>query len=325
LKRKIFDRIFPRLKGNNFARGPMIAADHLAFLLNKPIDQVCRDGILLAKGFLLAQKMYDTDFLIIFADVSGEGEAIGGELEYSPIINPYPKRTLQYDEVKAVKSHTKGRLPELFKAADICRKELGDDFTIFFSMKDSFSLTAMAVGTEEFLSSLVFEKDKALDILHKCCKTQMGLITEIIQRGFIPLIGAPIASGGLIGGKNFKLFAGPCIDRLFEKAWSMDSFACCHICGTIHELIDELQNLQPDVLSFEDEKLIPLWDRLPETIPMGYIPTNYFINGDENKMRCSVDKCRNTLAAPYILSTGCDLPAKAKPELVKAMMEPERI
>jgi len=296
----------------------MIAADHLAFLLNKPLDMVCKSGDLLAEGFLLAQKMYESDFIIIFADVSVEVEAMGVELHYSPAHNPFPKQVLERGQIQTVKSWERGRLPELFKAAEICRKELGNDFPLFFSLKDSFSLTAMILGTENFLGSLVFEREEALKVLDRCCKTQMGLIIEIIKLGYIPFIGAPIASGGLIGGKNFKLFAGPCIDRLFEKVWSLDSFACVHICGTIYELITELQDLQPDVLSFEDEKLLPFWDKLPETIPMGYLPTNLFLNGDDANLQKAVEKCHNSLTKPYILSSGCDLPAKAKPELVKA-------
>lgn len=319
MKREVFDRIFPRLKGKDFAKGPMIAADHLAYLLNKPLNRVNNSGEAMAQGLLLVQKMYDTDFLIVFADVSVEAEAIGVELEFPENRNPFPKRPLEYNEIKTVKSCEKGRLPELFKAAQICRRELGNDFPIFFSMKDSFSLTAMAVGTEEFLSSLVFERERALKILDKVCKTQMGLIIEIINSGYIPLVGAPVASGGLIGGKNFKLFAGPCIDRLFEKALSLNSFACCHICGTIYELIAELHDLQPDILSFEDEKLLPLLDRLPETIPMGFIPTNYFLNGDEVRMKGAVERCHSMLDKPFILSSGCDLPAKANPRLVKLM------
>ena len=316
--------MFPLHKGKSFIRGPMTAADHLAHLLNLPIDRVSRDGELMAEGLLKAQKLYNSDFIIVFADVSVEVEAMGIELKYFPNNNPFPIGRLDFSEVHTKKIWKLGRLPELFKAAEICRRELGEDFPIFISMKDTFSLTAMVTGTEEFLISLVTETKKALDLLDICCKNQMGLIIKIIESGFIPLIGTPIASGGLIGSKHFNNFAAACLEKLFTKARELDSFACLHICGTIRELVEPLEDLEPDLLSFEDPAFVPLLKRLPNTIPMGYVPTTLFVgNNNFEAVRENTRICTMGLPQPFILSAGCDLPAHANPDLVNVMMNYE--
>ncbi len=318
MKQQTFQKIFPRFTGKEFVKGPMIAADHLAFLLKKPLSEVCQSGELLAEGLLYAQELYNSDFIIVFSDVSVEAEALGAELHYASDRNPQPVKHLTLEQIEAKKIWKLGRLPELLKAAEICRRSLGEDFTIFFSMKDTFSLTAMTVGVEDFLVTLVDNTMEAWDALDRCCKAQIGLLNHIIDAGYFPFIGTPIASGGLIGAKNFTQFAAPCLERLFHKAHSMNSFAGLHICGSISELVEPLFKLKPDILSFEDPKILPHLAQMPHTIPMGYIPTSLFLGENSAKALASAQECAVSLSRPYVLSSGCDLPAKANPKIVKA-------
>ena len=298
----------------------MIAADHLSFLLDKPLDQVCRDGKLLAEGILHTQELYLSDLIIVFADVAVEAEAMGIKLKYFPQGNPQPVEHLEPGEIRRVDIASSGRLPELFLAAEICRTKLGRDFTIFFSLKDPFSLTAMVRGTEDFLPLLITDPEEALRLLKICCENQLELVETIIRKGFIPLIGAPIASGGLIGGRYFERFAEPFIGELFNLAWEMGSFACLHICGSVTELMERLAILKPDLLSIEDAKAVSMWRMLPDTIPMGYVPTDLFVHGDAFSLKRATAECMKALPEPFVLSAGCDLPAISKPALVNIMM-----
>ena len=297
----------------------MIAADHLASLLNEPLDQVCRSGELLADGLIKAQRLYRSDFIIVFSDVSVEAEAMGVKLEYLPGRNPQPFKHPSWEEIKFTDMEAQGRLPELLCAAGICREQLGGDFPIFFSMKDPFSLAAMVVGTEPFLEKLVLEPEAAFGLLEICCQNQLGLIETILSEGYIPFVGAPIASGGLIGARNFERFALPYLLSLFELAKKMGSFRCLHICGEIGMLAKELASLNLDLLSYEDWQA-EMWPLMSDTISMGFVPTDLFQYGDKKSMRDAANRCRSVMPVPYVLSTGCDLPAKAKPELVQRMM-----
>jgi uroporphyrinogen-III decarboxylase len=297
----------------------MIAADHLAVLLGEPLGDVCRSGQLLVEGLLKAQKLYHTDFIIVFSDVSVEPEAMGVKLEYFPQRNPQPVIHLKVDEVREVDMPSRGRIPELFEAARICRSAFGNDFPIFFSIKDPFSLAAMVVGTEAFLEKLITEPKVAYRLLEICARNQENLIAAITAEGYVPFIGAPIASGGLIGAVYFKRFASPYLVRLLDRAGNAGSFRCLHICGEISMLTDELADLKLDVLSFEDWHA-PMWDKITGTIPMGYVPTELFLARFADRLKLAVQECRDVLPKPYILSSGCDLPAKADPQLVKIMM-----
>jgi MtaA/CmuA family methyltransferase len=297
----------------------MIAADHLAHLLDEPLSEVCHSGELLAEGLLKAQQLYGSDFIIVFADVSVEVEAMGVKLEYLPDRNPQPVKQLTWEEIGRVDMTVEGRLPELFHAAEICRQARGGDFTIFFSMKDPFSLAAMTLGTEAFLEKLLLDPDAVERVLEICCRNQQQLMSAVLKAGFIPFVGAPIASGGLIGKRNFRRFALPYLQRLFDMATENGSFGCLHICGEIAMLGSELADLKLDLLSFEDWKE-DMWEDLPETIPMGFIPTDLFVRGSAESVREAARTSRGAMLQPYVLSTGCDLPANADPKLVQAMM-----
>ena len=100
MKRVKFDKIFPMHEGADYVKGPMIAADHLSFLMGKRIDEMCRSGDLLSEGLLKAQKLYQSDFVVIFSDVSVEVEAMGVELEYFRDNNPHPLRLLMPEKIE---------------------------------------------------------------------------------------------------------------------------------------------------------------------------------------------------------------------------------
>lgn len=300
----------------------MIAADHLARLLNQPLDAVCRSGGLLAEGLLTARQLYNPDLLIVFSDIAVEAEALGVELEYSPDRNPHTVNQLDPENVKLIDMPASGRIPELFLAAEICRRETGAHFPIFFSIKDPFSLAALVMGSEPFLFSLLRAPQIARQLLEICCENQLRLVKVICDKGYIPLIGAPISSGSLIGPKWFQGFAQPCLEVLIDRIRKADSLCCMHICGEVNTLVNQLPQLNLDLLSFE-EWHHPLWERMPNTVPMGYIPTDLFTHGNQETVANATRECLRNLPEPFILSTACDIPANAKPELVQRMMQVE--
>jgi uroporphyrinogen-III decarboxylase len=54
---------------------------------------------------------------------------------------------------------------------------------------------------------------------------------------------------------------------------------------------------------------------------MGFITTEFFLQGSAEKLEAAKRHCLQVLPKPMVLSSGCDLPAKADPELVRLMME----
>ncbi|MBT7789008.1 MAG: DUF4445 domain-containing protein [Calditrichaeota bacterium] len=320
MRLQTFNRLFPLVESGKVAAGPMTAADHLAFLLDRPINEVNGNGELIAEGLLKSKEIYNPDFLIVFADISVDAEAMGAEFNFPATSNPNPKRNLDSEQVSTVDMAVSGRIPELFKAAEIVRRETSDGFPIFFSIKDPFSLAAVLIGTDRFLISLQENPESARRLLEKCCLSQIGLVKTICERGFIPLVGAPIASGSLIGPGWFEKFVEPYLSRLFDVISEQNSFRCIHICGEVASLTPSITRLKPDLLSIEEWDT-EMWKHLPDTIPMGYVSTFLFNSQDTERVEKATIECLENLPKPCIISTACDLPPKANPVLVKNMME----
>lgn len=298
----------------------MIAADHLALLMNKPIADVCRGGKLLAEGLLLARERYHSELLIVFADVSVEAEALGVRLDYYDHSNPSIHDHLDIAEIKSRDITSEGRVPQLLLAAEICRHDLGNEFPIFYSMKDPFSLAALLIGPDQFFEMLVTAPERVRDLLNVCTQIQATLLERVIFSGYLPLVGAPFASGSLIGSKYFALFVKPYLAELYDIATAHQSCCCLHLCGKIDMLASELADLHLDLFSFEDF-YPPMWEAMQDTVPMGFIPTEFFLQGSAEKLKAATTRCIQVLPEPMVLSSGCDLPAKADPELVRLMME----
>ncbi len=233
---------------------------------------------------------------------------------------------MKADEVRLLSQQAleRGYPPEeaiqLGLAAGICRKTLDKRFPVFFSIKDPFSLAALVTGSEAFLIGLVKTPREIRQLLDVCCENQLQLVEAICAEGYIPLIGAPISSGSLIGPQWFREFAQPYLERLFCQVKASGQFNCMHICGEVSPLVGRLPLLNLDLLSFE-EWCKPLWDRMPETIPMGYVPTDLFARGCEETVENSTGECLKNLPEYSVLSTACDLPANADPRLVQRMMQ----
>ncbi|MBU1650969.1 uroporphyrinogen decarboxylase family protein, partial [bacterium] len=269
MRRETFDRLFTALQGQRCARGPMIAADHLAVLIKQPLGEVCRRSDLLAEGLLYAQRLYHSDFIIVFSDVSVEPEALGVLLEYFPDTNPQPAMQLKISEIKAFDYTRQGRIPVLLEAASLSSMALPAEMPIFVSMKDPFSLAAMAIGTERFLELMITGAARIVDLLEKVTQCQSYLIDNIVSNNYIPFIGAPIASGGLIGRNYFRRFAMPYLEKLLARI-PADNFRCLHICGEIGMLGTELADLNLDLLSFEDWHEA-MWKPEQQAIAMGFV------------------------------------------------------
>ena len=299
----------------------MIAADHLAFLMNLPLSEICRSGELLAMGMLKAVEQYEPDFIIVFSDVYLEAEALGVELNYPNGHNPHPLKHLNLSQITYKNIANCGRMPELFHTANRLKCELGDEITVFFSLKDPFSLAALATGIDRFLALLVTDPEAVHSVLKLVTLIQTELIDAIIEKGYIPFIGAPMASGGMIGDKHFRKFAEPYIAKLFDSIRICALPCCLHICGEVNLLLDRISVLKPDVFSIEDETAIKDWYKLPDTIPMGYMPTELLMKRSKDDILQSAQSCIDNMTRPCIFSTGCDLPAKSNPDMVKIMME----
>lgn len=301
----------------------MIAGDFLAHLLKRPVSEVVRNGSLLAEGIRYTYEIFNPDMAIVFADIAVEAEAMGVELEFSATRNPHPVKLPDLNSIKVIDLSSAGRVPELLHAARLCREAFGPDYPIFYSMKDPFSLAALVMGSEDFLMALLEHPDQVQPLISTCSENIVNLVETVCNEGFIPLIGAPIASGSLIGPRWFERFVEGALQPVFNRITERNYPRCMHICGEVSPLVKQLPGLKLDLLSVE-EWCPELWDGMTDTIPMGYVPTELFVKGTAEAVEKAVRDCMKNMPEPFLLSTACDVPANSNPDLIKRFMEADR-
>ena len=292
---------------------PLIAADHAAFLQNKNLRSVLHSADELADALIGAQRRYDGDFMIVFADVYVEAEAMGCILQFPEDAPPHIEKTCSSESLRATIPQRDGRLPMMLAAAKRVMAELGDAIPVFASIKDPFSVAALACGAEEFFELLISQPAlarRAIEISHQ---NQLRYLQALLEMGANVILGAPMASGGILGEKHFKAFALESIVELLGHIRSAGRLAGLHMCGDSEPILAELSRIPAHFVSIESFN-VDRWKELvsdgqPHPALMGYFPTDLLHRGSIEQIEAEVQREIASLwGFPHILATACDVP-----------------
>jgi uroporphyrinogen decarboxylase len=322
-----WDRFRAALAGEDtgqFAAGPLVAADHAAQLAGIPVSQVVQSAASLAQVLGSAHELYQGDFLIVFSDVAVEAEAMGCQLEFPQNAPPYVVTSVEPERLAETDPRRDGRLPVMVTATAALVEIYGSKVPIFASMKDPFSAAALACGTEDFLATLVADPDKARRAIEIAKVNQKRYMEALILTGAHIIIGAPLASGGILGARHFRDFAYNPIRELVTQAKSKGKLTGIHSCGDANPILDHLVELPADFLSLEtfDIQRWRLLARKQKTPAlMGWFPTGMLLSSQpqqiEPEIRAEVEALQGY---PHILATACDVPQMASAQHVQSFM-----
>lgn len=311
------------------AAGPLVAADHAAFVSGLPLPQVIQSDELLCKSLIKTHQLYQGDFLILFADVYVEAEAMGCRLAFPEDAPPHVIQTCPPEALKAAAPQRDGRLPMMIKAAERIAAELGSEIPVFASIKDPFSAAALACGADDFLPLLISQPGRARLAIDRALLNQQSYIEALLKTGVHIIIGAPMASGGILGARHFHCFALQPILELVNLIRSAGRLAGIHICGDSDPILEQLAHIPAHFLSLESFS-IARWKELasdgqPHPAVMGYFPTALLLTGNKQTIEAEASKeLRALWGFPHILATSCDVPQRCPAEKVQAFMRAAR-
>lgn len=332
---KAWERMRRALSGSaasnthGFPAGPIVAADHAAFLSKRKVSEVVQSSELLAETLLHAYRLYQGDFLIVFADVYVEAEAMGCELAFPDQAPPEVISYCQPEHLRLTDPGSDGRLPIMVEAVRQVAQELTDEVAVFASIKDPFSAATLACDPDDFLSSLISEPDRAHQAIGIALENQKRYAEALVQTGANFVIGAPMASGSLIGPRHFSDFVLRPMHELVETALRHRVYMGVHVCGDSDPILDQLADLPVNFLSLERFDT-DRWRKLAaamktRTAIMGYFPTDLLIKGTREEISREVNRETETLRGlPHVMATACDVPQACPPEKVQWFMTAAR-
>ncbi len=299
---------------------PVFGVDHAARRAGVPLPAAMSDARLMADVLLAARADYDADLLVLFSDVTVEAEAMGAAVRWSDTEPPRVDRPAA--AVRRLDPGRDGRLPVILEAARIARAALPAGIPLLVSLKGPFSLAALALGVEDLLGDAVSDPSRARAAVEAAAESQVRYLRAIVDRGGVPLIGDPYASGSVLGPGHFSALALPGLRRLVDEAHDLGSPAAIHICGDLRPVQRLVFGIGADLLHLEDADFAAA--AAAGAAVLGGVPTEALLE-DESAVRRAVAEAADALPpARSILGTACDVPTDAPPALVRALVDEAR-
>lgn len=148
----------------------------------------------------------------------------------------------------------------------------------------------------------------------------MEYAKEMIKAGVdVITIADPTASGEILGKKNFEKFAVPFYKEIIKTIHGLNVPVIVHICGNTNAIIDSLNTIGADAISFDSIVNIKTAKSKLTTNVMGNVSTQLLHLGEEEKIRLITRNCIKSEVD--IVSSACGLSMATPIKNLKAMTQ----
>ena len=133
-------------------------------------------------------------------------------------------------------------------------------------------------------------------------------------------ISDPSGTGEILGPKFFKEFAVTYLNKLLDGLKKENIGTIVHICGQMHSVYKEINEVHSDVLSFDS--VVPMKEaraNLKDRVLMGNVSTYAIEFGDPDRVKMLTASCRR--GGSDIISPACGLGMKSPLTNVQAILE----
>ena len=164
------------------------------------------------------------------------------------------------------------------------------------------------------------DPQKAYEFIEYVNDYSIEYAKEMVKAGAdIIAVSDPTATGEILGRRNFDKFALPMYIKLLEAMEELNSSVIIHICGNARSIIDSLNTLDVDALSFDSIVNMRFAKSKITTNLMGNINTLLLQNGPIDKI-LSITK--NAMDSGVdIVSPACGLGMSTPMENLRAMTD----
>lgn len=294
-------------------------------LLNITVDELVHNSDYQAKGMAALAEKFPSAAAVSMMDLSVEAEAFGANIVFSPDEVPTVRGILVSDEDEAealvIPDVGAGRCA-LYADAIRKAKELITDRPVFAGVIGPFSLAGRLMDMTEIMVACYTDPDVVTAVLEKCTEFIIGYINLFKEAGADGVIMAEPAAGLLSPDFN-REFSHNYVKRIIDETITDDYMFIYHNCGNVVPLIDDIITLGADAYHFGNAiDLVALSEKIPDDIVfMGNInPVGIFCDANAEQTYNTTMALLEKLGrkSNYVLSSGCDIPARASFENTEA-------
>jgi uroporphyrinogen decarboxylase len=336
MKMNSFERIAATIKLQDTDKVPVIAQvfAHAAMMANVPIDDYVRDGEVLARCQLIAQRHYGYDAVFATMDVNVETEAVGSMLQYRknqyPVIERYAlSQNEDWSTLAIPDPHQAGRMPEMLKALAILKGELWNEVLIVGCVLGPFTLATQLLGIETTLNLAIDDFPRLERLMDFATEVIICFGRAQIQAGaHLPIVFDPSASPAVIPHQFFREFELPRLKRVFQALTEAGAIAnWLHIAGPTRPILPYYSKAGVHIANVDYcVSASEAMNELPGTCIDGNIKSVMFVEGSSKDIEA---EAKNLLRlfhdrGGFILSSGCEIPPESPKENVAAMVNAVR-
>lgn len=336
------DRMSPRERFGAFLGGkpvdrflcvPLIL-NHAARLVDVPVGRYNSEATLMADCHVRAYRRYGHDLIALFSDTAVLAEAMGTELQFLPDDVPrvhHPAVPTPTDRARLHRADVQrdGRIPMLLEATRLCVADVGGEAPVSCCVPAPFTTAACLRGTDQLARDLYRNPKLAHELIAMSLDAARDFSNAILDSGGLPVIVDPVATGSLLGPRQFEEFALPYLRELHATIARRGVPVVLHICGQTSRILESMACANANLLSLDDISMSEARDRIAgRTALMGNVrPAQTLLKGRPEAVRAEVrELCAigRACAGGFILGSGCEVPIASPPANIDAMMDAVR-
>lgn len=281
-----------------------------------------------AKGMEIIAENFNIGACLNMMDLSLEAEAFGAKVRFYE------------DDIPAVE---KGIIDDISQAESIAVPEIGTGRTgisiegirkakerithipVFCGVIGPYSLAGRLFDMTELMMECFDSPHEVKILLSRATEYITEYIKAFKNAGAQGVIMAEPAAG-LLSPTLAEEFSMPFVEQIFDEISSDDFIVCYHNCGdAAGDMLDMISALNADIIHLGNAiNLKKALEILPEDkIVMGNVNPVLFRTGTPEDIKKDVQRVFDECSKHenFMISTGCDVPAAAKAENIKAYFE----
>ena len=322
------ERLLKAIKGEEIDRPPVICPGGM---MNAAVTEVLGDiegnhnldsDAMVSAAIAVNEKLGFENYGVPFCmtcESAGLGISISeGDKENEPRVIEYNDSTL--DDI--MKEFTIEPLldPRMSIVIEAIKRLKNDTIPVIGNITGPISAATSIVDPLILFKMLRRDPDKAYEFIEYVNDYSIEYAKEMAKAGAdLIAISDPTATGEILGKMNFDKFAMPMYIKFLEEMKKLNMPVIIHICGDAKNIIDSLNTLDVEVLSFDSMVNMRFCKSKLRTKLMGNVNTLLLQNGPINKIISITENAMDS--GVDIVSPACGLGMSTPAENLRAMTE----
>ena len=298
-------------------------------LMNIGVDELIKDSSIQAKGMKMIADRVPSAASVSMMDLSVEAEAFGASVRFAPDEVPSVTEPLVSDSAAAdaltVPTLEAGRIPICVEGIRLAAEKITDK-PVLAGMIGPFSLAGRLIDVTEIMYLCYDDPQTVHTVLKKATAFLIEYAGTFRRAGASGIIMAEPLTG-IMSPDLASKFSVPYVKEVIDAVQNEDFSVIYHNCGNaVCDMADEIFSQGAAAYHFGDAVAIErMLEKAPQdTFCMGNIPpVEQFVNGTPDSMTLAVnellDRCEKYPG--FVISSGCDIPIKAKWENIDAFFK----